>query len=337
MGLAAQFPGRHWYRTSALSLALWPASVAFRGVVAARRALFRAGVLHAERLPVPVVVVGNLVVGGSGKTPLTLWIADALRARGLAPGIVSRGYGGTEHGPVAVPSGGDYRRYGDEPVLMAEAGPSPVWIARRRAAAGRALLAAHPECDVILCDDGLQHYALARDVEIAVVDARGHGNGFMLPAGPLREPAARRVDAIVGHDAPGRFAMHLVPAGLRRVADGAEVPLASLAGKRLHALAAIGHPQRFFDTLGSLGLAFTPHAFPDHHAFSAADLAFPDCDATLMTAKDAVKCRALGRGDLFALHVAAEVDPALADFIIERIAWTRSSWTSSSAPSARAR
>jgi tetraacyldisaccharide 4'-kinase len=131
--------------------------------------------------------------------------------------------------------------------------------------------------------------------------------------------------------------MTLVPAGLRRVADNAAVPLAALAGKRLHAVAAIGHPQRFFDTLASLGLRFTAHAFPDHHAFTPDDLAFAACDAVLMTAKDAVKCRAFGREDLFALHVAAAADPALADFIIERIAWTRSSWTSSSAPSARGR
>lgn len=336
MALAAAFPERHWYRRSPLYLALWPLSVAFGAGVATRRVLYRSGVLAAERLPVPVVVVGNLVVGGAGKTPLTLWIAHALAARGRRPGIVSRGYGGAEAGPAEVPPGGDWRRYGDEPVLMADAGVAPVWIGQRRAAAGRALLAAHPECDVIVCDDGLQHYALARDVEIAVTDARGHGNGFMLPAGPLREPAGRRVDAVVGHGAPGTYAMRLVAEGFRRVARPDErVPIEALRGLRLHAVAGIGHPQRFFDTLAALGLRFTAHAFPDHHAFAPADLAFAGCDAVLMTEKDAVRCRSFGRDDLVSLRVAAQVDEALVDFLLERIAWTPSSSTSSSARSAR--
>lgn len=319
MGLAAAFPERHWYRRSALSTALWPLSIAFGAGVAVRRALYRAGVLASDRLPVPVVVVGNRVVGGAGKTPLTLWIAQALSRRGRRPAIVSRGYGGSEAGPVEVPPGGDWRRYGDEPVLLAEARVAPVWIGRQRAAAARALLAAHPSCDVVLCDDGLQHYALARDVEIAVVDARGNGNGFLLPAGPLREPAGRRVDAVVGHGAPGDFSMRLEPADFVRVVDGAAVAPHALRARRLHAVAGIGYPQRFFDTLASMGLVFTPHPFPDHHAYAPADLAFPDCDAVLMTEKDAVKCRDLGRDDLVALRVAVRVDEALADFIIERI------------------
>jgi tetraacyldisaccharide 4'-kinase len=321
MGLAAEFPQRHWYRRSALSAALWPLSLVFRGGVALRRLLYRHGVFAAARLPVPVVVVGNLVVGGAGKTPLTAWLAAALARRGCRPGIVSRGYGGTEAGPAAVPRGGDWRRYGDEPVLLAEAGVGPVWIGRKRADAARALLAAHPEVDVVLCDDGLQHYKLARDVEVAVVDARGHGNGFMLPAGPLREPATRSVDAVVGHGAPGAYAMRLEPVGLHRVGgDEGPVDVAALRGRRLHAVAGIGHPQRFFDTLAAMGLTFVPHAFPDHHAYAPGDLAFADCDAVLMTEKDAVKCRPFGRDDLVALRVAATVDEALADFIIERIA-----------------
>jgi tetraacyldisaccharide 4'-kinase len=243
MGLAAAFPERHWYRRSALSAALWPLSLAFGAGVAARRALYRAGVLAADRLPVPVVVVGNRVVGGAGKTPLALWIAQALARRGRRPGIVSRGYGGAEAGPAEVPPGGDWRRYGDEPILLAEARVAPVWIGRRRAAAARAMLAAHPDCDVVLSDDGLQHYALARDVEIAVVDARGDGNGFLLPAGPLREPASRRVDAIVGHGAPGDYAMCLEPAGFVRVADVAAVAVETLRGRRLHAARVSGPPR----------------------------------------------------------------------------------------------
>ncbi|MGH8681616.1 MAG: tetraacyldisaccharide 4'-kinase, partial [Burkholderiales bacterium] len=205
----------------------------------------------------------------------------------------------------------------------AERSGAPVWIGRDRAAAGRALLTAHPDCNVLVCDDGLQHYRLARDFEIAVEDERGSGNGLLLPAGPLREPASRPVDAVVLNGAPpraGAFAMRLEPAGFRRVADpGAAVAIGALRGKRLHAVAGIGNPRRFFATLEALGLAFTPHAFPDHHPFAARDLEYPDCDAVVMTEKDAVKCRRFARADLLALRVEARVDDRLADSIAARI------------------
>src|SRR5512134_354724 len=265
---STSFPERHWYRLSALSVALAPFGLAFRLVVGVRRAAFAAGILKSHRLPVPVVVVGNLVVGGTGKTPLVLWVVDALRSRGRRPGIVSRGYRGTNDPARPVPSRADPAHFGDEPVLLAERSGVPVWIGRDRVAAARGLLTAHPDCDVLVCDDGLQHYALARDVEIAVEDERGHGNGLLLPAGPLREPASRAVDAVVVNGPPraGAFEMRLVPAGFRRVGgDGQEVPIEALRGKRLHAVAGIGNPPRFFATLRALGLAFVPHAFPDHH------------------------------------------------------------------------
>lgn len=322
MDASTSFPERHWYRLSALSVALAPLSLGFRLAVALRRAAFAAGILRSHRLPVPVVVVGNLVVGGTGKTPLVLWLVDALRSRGLRPGIVSRGYRGANEPAQRVPPGGDAAQFGDEPVLLAERSGVPVWIGRDRVAAARGLLAAHPDCTVVVCDDGLQHYALARDLEIAVEDERGHGNGLLLPAGPLREPASRPVDAVIvnGPSRPGTFEMGLVPAGFRRVGgDARAVPIESLRGKRLHAVAGIGNPRRFFATLGSLGLEFVPHAFPDHHAWAARDLEFPDCDAVLMTEKDAVKCRALGRDDLVALRVEARVDPRLADLVSARV------------------
>jgi tetraacyldisaccharide 4'-kinase len=288
-----------------------------------RRFAFRAGWLRVDRLPVPVVVVGNLVAGGTGKTPLVLWLVGALRARGFLPGVVSRGYRGANEVPQAVAAAGGAERFGDEPVLLAERSGAPVWIGRDRAAAGRALLAAHPECTVLVCDDGLQHYRLARDFEIAVEDERGSGNGLLLPAGPLREPASRPVDAVVlngGSPRAGAFAMRLEPAGFHRVAEpAAAVAIDALRGKRLHAVAGIGNPRRFFATLEALGLAFTPHAFPDHHPFAARDLEYPDCDAVLMTEKDAVKCRGFGRADLFALRVEARVDDRLADSITARI------------------
>jgi tetraacyldisaccharide 4'-kinase len=316
------FPERHWYRLSAVSIALAPFSLAFGVAVFLRRAAYRAGVLRTHRLPVPVVVVGNIVVGGTGKTPLVLWAVEALSRRGLRPGIVSRGYRGADATARAVAVDGDPARFGDEPVLLAARSGVPVWIGRDRVAAARSLLAAHPDRDVLVCDDGLQHYALARDFEIAVEDERGHGNGLLLPAGPLREPAGRAVDAVVvnGASTARGFAMRLESDGFRRVgAGGAEVPLAALHGRRLHAVAGIGNPSRFFATLRGLGLEFVPHAFPDHHPWRADELDFRDCDCVLMTEKDAVKCRAFGRDDLVALRVQARVDPRLADLLAARI------------------
>ena len=321
--LAARFAARHWYRLSAVSLLLFPLSLVFRLLVALRRWLFRVGALPSVRLRVPVIVVGNLTVGGTGKTPLILALVDALRAKGLRPGILSRGHGGTDIGPRAVREGDDAMQVGDEPLLLAERSGCPVWIGADRAAAARALLAAHARCDVLLCDDGLQHYRLQRDFEIAVEDERGLGNGFLLPAGPLREPAARRVDATVVNGAepkPGAFRMRLAPVGLYRIdGHGAALAQSELSGKRLHAVAGIGNPERFFEGLSRMGLAFSAHPFPDHHAFRAADLEFADCDFVLMTEKDAVKCRHFGRRDLIAVRVEAELDSALAELILGRI------------------
>ena len=321
--LAARFAARHWYRLSPVSVLLFPISLVFRLLVALRRLLFRAGALPSVRLRVPVIVVGNLTVGGTGKTPLILALAEALRRRGLHPGILSRGYGGTDAGPRAVSAGEDAAQVGDEPLVLAERSGCPVWIGADRAAAARALLAAHARCDVILCDDGLQHYRLRRDFEIAVEDERGFGNGLLLPAGPLREPADRRVDATVVNGAepwPGAFRMRLTPAGLYRVdAHAAPLMQSELSGKKLHAVAGIGNPERFFAGLSRMGLAFSAHPFPDHHAFRPADLEFADCDFVLMTEKDAVKCRDFGRRDLIAVRVDAELDSALAGLILERI------------------
>ena len=321
--LDADFAARHWYRLSPVSVLLFPVSLVFRLLVALRRLLFRAGALPSVRLHVPVIVVGNLTVGGTGKTPLILALAEALRRKGLHPGILSRGYGGTDAGPRAVSAGEDAAQVGDEPLVLAERSGCPVWIGADRAAAARALLAAHARCDVILCDDGLQHYRLQRDFEIAVEDERGFGNGLLLPAGPLREPAGRRVDATVVNGAeprPGTFRMRLAPAGLYRVdAHAAALAWSELSGKKLHAVAGIGNPERFFAGLSRMGLAFSAHPFPDHHAFRAADLEFADCDFVLMTEKDAVKCRDFGRRDLIAVRVGAEIDPSLTELILERI------------------
>ena len=257
-------------------------------------------------------------------------LAAQLRERGWRPGIVSRGYGGDTALPRPVKPASLPAEVGDEPLLLCRRSGVPVWVGRDRVAAGRALLAAHPEVDIVLCDDGLQHYRLARDVELAVFDGRGAGNGWRLPAGPLREPLERlrEVDAVVCNGAPDgrlpadlpRFAMRLQPGPFYSLADPQRrAGAGELQGRRLHALAGIGDPERFFRTLEGLGLAFTRHPFPDHHAYSAADLAFAGDDVLLMTEKDAVKCRGLTVGETWVLPVDAELSPALIDLVLEKL------------------
>ncbi len=319
------FPERHWYRLSALSLALWPLSLVYRALVALRRSAYRSGVLSAVRLPVPVIVVGNIVVGGTGKTPLVLALAAMLQRSGRKPGIVSRGYRGSAPASMAVDAHNSADLVGDEPLLLARDSGCPVWIGRERATAALGLLAAHPECDVLILDDGLQHYRLARDIEIAVEDERGNGNGLLLPAGPLREPAARRVDARVVNSAPAgnhesSFRMDLQGDtffSLQQPTVG--IVAAALAGRKLHAVAGIGNPQRFFDHLARLGLKTVNHPFPDHHAYAAGELDFAGCEALLMTGKDAVKCEAFARAHWYALRVEAELAPAFFDYILAKL------------------
>ncbi|MEH6436718.1 tetraacyldisaccharide 4'-kinase, partial [Massilia sp. DD77] len=188
---------RAWLRRGPLACALLPLSLLFRLLAALRARLFRAGVLRSERLPVQVIVVGNIFIGGTGKTPLTIWLAQALRAAGLRPGVISRGHGGEQSAPREVGPGSTPSEVGDEPLLIAARAACPVFVGRRRAEAGRALLAAYPDVDVLIADDGLQHYALARDLEIVLFDGRGVGNGWTLPAGPLREPPSRRRDVTI--------------------------------------------------------------------------------------------------------------------------------------------
>ncbi|MBI5431032.1 MAG: tetraacyldisaccharide 4'-kinase [Nitrosomonadales bacterium] len=317
---------KHWYRITPLHLILLPVSLVFRALVALRRALYRNGMLGSERLLLPVVVVGNISVGGTGKTPLTLALALQLTGRGWHPLIVSRGYGGTSTQPRQVAADSAAQQVGDEPLLMARRDICPVWTGRDRIATAHAAMQAHPQCDVILCDDGLQHYRLQRDVEIAVVDgARGFGNGWLLPAGPLREPVARlqTVDAVVvngGDPAPQQSAMTLAGEVFYNLADPARTATAAdFHASRNHAVAGIGNPQRYFRHLENLGIAFTAHAFPDHHPYSAADLAFTDCDAVLMTEKDAVKCAAFADTRFWALRVDARIDTALLDHILRKI------------------
>lgn len=319
----------HWYRLSPLHLLLYPLSLLFRALSALRRFLYRSGILASVRLPVPVVVVGNISVGGTGKTPLTLWLAQQLLDNGWHPGIVSRGY--TKDGkqrsiPHEVSIEDAAEVVGDEPLLMAQRALCPVWIGRNRPAAAQALLAAHPECDIILSDDGLQHYRLQRSAEIVVVDgARRFGNGLLLPAGPLREPVSRlhMADAVVvngGETHGGEFAMQLAGTSFYNLLNPERVVTAAEFAKlRLHAIAGIGHPQRFFTQLERLGLNAQPHPFPDHHRYTPSDIAFDDADAILMTEKDAVKCAAFATERCWVLRVDAQVSPALTQLILEKV------------------
>jgi tetraacyldisaccharide 4'-kinase len=323
-----------WYtpRMTLLAAVLWPLSLIFRIGVAVRRSLYRVGALPSQRLTVPVVVVGNITVGGTGKTPLVLALAKALTARGWRPAIVSRGYGGSARAAQPVAKGDDAAVVGDEPLVLKAAG-YPVWIGVDRVAAGRGVIEAEPACNVLLSDDGLQHYRLARTVEIAVVDAaRGFGNGLMLPAGPLREPVTRLadVDAVVRLAAPdaspspaahGRdTTMTHQPLPWRNVRDDGRVADPSAwRGREVHAVAGIGNPQRFFAMVRSLGIAAIEHAFPDHHRFTKGDLAFPGAAAVLMTQKDAVKCAGIADDRCWYLPLAATIDPALVTLVENKI------------------
>ena len=287
-----------WYRSRVAALPLVPLSWLFRAVAALRREAYRKGSFASQHIPRPVIVVGNLTVGGSGKTPFVIWLAGQLLAAGYWPGIVSRGYGGkASRWPQQVRPDSDTAVVGDEAVLIARRTGCPMAVGPDRVEACRALLKYH-DCDVIISDDGLQHYALQRDLEIVVVDGvRRFGNGFCLPAGPLREPPARlkTVDLVVvngGFPRPGEVLMQLEGGTLCNLPEPTRCqPLSSLYGRRVHAVAGIGNPGRFFARLREAGILVKEHPFPDHHRFCASDLAFGDDDPVVMTEKDAVKCQ----------------------------------------------
>ena len=326
----------YWYRLSPLHLVLWPLSVLFGAVAALRRHLYRAGLLASKRVSVPVVVVGNINAGGTGKTPCVIWLVAWLRDHGFNPGVISRGYGGNAAAARAATPDSDPADVGDEAVLLARRCACPVWIGDSRVAAAQALLTAHPQCNVIISDDGLQHYALKRDVELVVLDGeRGCGNGMLLPAGPLREPLNRlaSVDALIINGG-AVFPPDMLPSGVPvfdMQLDGntfyvlreprQDVGAGHFVRLPVRAVAAIGNPQRFFSHLHELGISFTARAFPDHHAYTAADCAFGANTAVIMTEKDAVKCERLaGEHDSWwALRVDAVIDPAAGDLILHKI------------------
>jgi tetraacyldisaccharide 4'-kinase len=317
-------------RRGPLAAALLPVSFLFRLLTALRRALFKIGALHSTRLPVPVVVVGNIFIGGTGKTPFTIWLVEELRHRGFTPGVISRGYGVQTEQPVEVHASSSPHDVGDEPALIARRANCPIVVGRNRVAAARMLLAAHPDVNLIISDDGLQHYALQRDIEIILCDERGNGNGWMLPAGPLREPATRPRDftvvnsGIVPAGVPSQAVrMQLVGELAERLADRSQsVPLQDLRAKRIVAAAGIGNPSRFFSMLHRAGLAVRELPLPDHYDFADNPFAHVEADIILITEKDAVKCRQLDtiKDDprLWVVPVTARIDRALAERIVEK-------------------
>ncbi|SDK20570.1 lipid-A-disaccharide kinase [Methylophilus rhizosphaerae] len=310
---------QQWQSTGWAQILLVPVSWLFALLAGLRRWCYRRGILASTALPVPVIVIGNISIGGVGKTPLVIYLARQLRAAGYHPGILSRGYGGQKTGEVLP--GSDPGEYGDEPVLIAGRSACPVYVHPLRVEGGRALLQAYPQTDVLICDDGLQHYALQRDVEIAVVQRpQGLGNGRLLPAGPLRETIRRlrQVDLVVETGqlpltkvSRPTFQQSLQAGHWTAVPDfSTQTTLDALCQRPLLAIAGIGHPQRFFQLVQSMGLPCETQIFVDHHAYTAADFDEVIGKKTiLMTEKDAVKCRHLGLTDAWFLPVEAVLAP----------------------------
>ncbi|QXL85191.1 tetraacyldisaccharide 4'-kinase [Comamonas sp. NLF-1-9] len=323
----AQRLRRAWQHKGALARLLWPLSLLYRALTALRRALHRRGWLRRSTLGVPVVVVGNVVAGGAGKTPVVIALVQHLQARGWRPGIVSRGHGRRTRDCREVRATSAPAEVGDEPLLLARRTGVPVFVAARRADAGRALLAAHPDCNILVCDDGLQHLALARKLEICVFSETGVGNGWLLPAGPLREAWPRPVDALLYHGAPP------VPAGsapafaLRRTlapcvvnAAGEQLPLQRLRGQPLHALAGVAAPEAFFAMLRARGLTLErTESLPDHFAFDSWQRPSGKGLILICTEKDAVKLWRL-HPEAWAAPLQVELDPAFFAWLDARLA-----------------
>ena len=322
---------KQWLHFTPWHILLIPLSFVFWTLSIGRKYLYQRGWFKSFRLAVPVLVVGNINVGGTGKTPLVIWLAEKLQSSGYRPGIISRGYGGEVLAVQAVFAHSNPEKVGDEPVLLASRTGCPVFIGANRVMVGEALLAAHTECNIIISDDGLQHYRLQRDVEIAVIDGTtGFGNGALLPAGPLRESLSRLryVDALVIN---GRsqldfiqsvkpIQMQLQAINFYNLLDPDKVcSKGDFAGKQVVAIAGIGNPERFFQQLQALGLKFKSQAYPDHYAFHELDFAKVKADIVVMTEKDAVKCAAFAKANFWVLPVSAVVEPRLLSLILNKL------------------
>lgn len=322
-GTREQAPA-YWYGDATVPVAARALSALYATVSAMRRGLYARGLLRRHHPGIPVVVVGNITAGGAGKTPMTIALVERLRAAGWNPGVASRGFGRDDAGkPGWVDAESVVALSGDEPLLIARRTGVKLRVDRDRAAAARAL--ADAGCDIVVCDDGLQHYRLARDIEIEVIDGRRrYGNGRLLPAGPLRELPARAAlcDFRVvngGTSGFGEWSMKLICDQALPLAGGRPRALESFAGQRVHAVAGIGDPERFFTMLRELGIAVVPHAFADHHRYSAADFEFGSRLPVLMTEKDAVKCAGLATDAHYSVPVHAELPEAFWVSLLDRL------------------
>ncbi len=303
---------------------LIPLSLLYRGAVAAKRWCYRSGWCKTTEFSVPIIVIGNLTVGGTGKTPMLIALAQFLQTQGYQPGIVSRGYGAkTKCFPYAVSAQSNPREAGDEPVLIARRTGCPVVIGPNRVAAVQALLATN-SCDVILSDDGLQHYALGRSLELVMIDGeRRFGNGLCLPAGPLREPVQRlnEVDFIIcqgGSPVENEWQMDLLPGELYNLRDRGR-KFSAPAVTQVHAFAGIGNPARFFRELRNKGFSVIEHIFPDHHNYFPGDIAVGPEEIVIMTEKDAVKCQAFAQDNYWCLPVTAQCDQKLWEAVLQKL------------------
>lgn len=316
---------RHWYSGHPLLYFLTPFAFLFFCLVKFRAFLYRLGIKKSSQFPVPIIVVGDITIGGTGKTPLIIKIVELLRAKNYKPGIVSRGYGGkAECYPQWVQADSNPRLVGDEAILLAQRTRCPMVVAPERVAAVKMLLE-QTDCNIVLSDDGLQHYALARDIEIIVLDGeRRLGNGFYLPAGPLRESSRRlgKVDFVVVQGekrVADEFNMRLLPGVLTNLYD----PTLSFPQEheklKIHAVAAIGNPERFFAQLRELGFTVTPHIFADHYLFRAQDMDFGQDAIVIMTEKDAVKCHGFADKRHWYLPVDTMVEPEFNEQILKRL------------------
>lgn len=307
----------YWYRQNPLSWLLLPLSWLFCAVAVSRRKFYQLKIKKSFSAEVPVVVIGNIVVGGSGKTPLLIAICEYIIENGFRPGVVSRGYGGSITGLKQVAQGDPAELVGDEPLMIYQRTKVPVVVGADRVAAVNQLLE-NNQCDIVLSDDGLQHYRMQRDVEIVVVDAcRKFGNGFCLPAGPLREPVSRLddVDMVVYNGAASATAQAcsytLKIVDLYHLGSGESQALSALHDKTIHAVAGIGNPGRFFTQLRDNGLDVVEHSFADHHSYKQDDFYGWHDDCIIMTEKDAVKCRVLSLPDAWVVRVKADITKTL--------------------------
>ena len=308
-----QFSEWLWYQEHPVKWVLWPIGWLYGIVMEVRRLLYRGGIKSITRMPIPVIVVGNISVGGTGKTPIVIWLAQELQSHGYRVGIVSRGYGGlSEEWPQLVSSESDPTLVGDEPVLLARATSCPVMVGQDRVSAANALLSAEP-LDLLISDDGLQHYKLGRALEIVVVDGmRGLGNGLCLPAGPLREFSSRlaKADAVIvngeGWECEDVFRVQPVAQSLYQVSGSTKKTLEEFRETQVHAVAGIGNPKRFFNTLKDAGIDVLPHPLPDHANLSKEDIEFNDSRPVLITEKDAVKCQHFAHNNVWCLPIKME-------------------------------